>query len=339
MDFSKYINYSFEDFLNDDEFLAFVIEQNPDDTEAWNQFRNDYPQRRKIAESAFKTIFSYRKQETFYNETAQPRVFERINDSISGKKQKTKIFKLSPFIRIAAVFVLVFLSFIIYRSLTANQIQKTDFGKIRTIALPDGSEVTLNGNSEIKYAKNFKGGIREVWITGEALFKVVHLNIDTNNIKPEEKFIVHSNDIDIEVLGTTFNVRNRHEKTSVGLLSGKIRIDYKDTAKVKKQFVMIPGDYIKHTEGTALSHQKLTDTQHLTAWVNHQLVFKNSTIEEMCVVLEDDLGYKVTVNEDLKKLKVEGEINVNNVTDLIHILKTTLHLSIETNNKKITIKE
>ena len=339
MDFSKYTSYSFEDFLNNDEFVAFVVEQNPFDIEAWDRFKNDNPQRRKVAEAAFNTIISYRNQKVFYNQTAQAKVFDRISKSISVNNPKPKIFGLASYLKIAAVFVLVFLSFMVYRTLTANQIQKTDFGKIRTIVLPDGSEVTLNGNSEIKYAKNFEGGAREVWITGEALFKVKHLNIDTNNIKPEEKFIVHCSDINIEVLGTTFNVRNRHERTTVGLLSGKIRIDYTDVAKVKKQFVMAPGDFVKHIEGTSLTHQKLSNTEHLTAWVNHQLVFKNATIEDMCLVLEDDFGYQIKVEEGLKKLKIEGEINVNNVTDLLHILDTTLHLNIETTNKNITIKQ
>ncbi|WP_316757147.1 FecR family protein [Pedobacter aquatilis] len=339
MDFSKYTSYSFEDFLNNDEFVAFVVEQNPFDIEAWDRFKNDNPQRRKVAEAAFNTIISYRNQKVFYNQTAQAKVFDRISKSISVNNPKPKIFGLASYLKIAAVFVLVFLSFMVYRTLTANQIQKTDFGKIRTIVLPDGSEVTLNGNSEIKYAKNFEGGAREVWITGEALFKVKHLNIDTNNIKPEEKFIVHCSDINIEVLGTTFNVRNRHERTTVGLLSGKIRIDYTDVAKVKKQFVMAPGDFVKHIEGTSLTHQKLSNTEHLTAWVNHQLVFKNATIEDMCLVLEDDFGYQIKVEQGLKKLKIEGEINVNNVTDLLHILDTTLHLNIETTNKNITIKQ
>ena len=127
MDFSKYTSYSFEDFLNDDEFLAFAIEQNSADVEAWNKFRNDNSQRRKVAEAAFNTIISYRSQKTFYNEAAQTKVFDRITESISLKNHKPKVFKLAPYLKIAAVFVLVFLSFILYRTLTANQIQKNRF--------------------------------------------------------------------------------------------------------------------------------------------------------------------------------------------------------------------
>ncbi|WP_316831556.1 FecR family protein [Pedobacter aquatilis] len=339
MDFSKYISYSFEDFLNDDAFLQFVIEQKPDDLNTWNKFKLDYPQRRKIAEAAFTTITTYRNQDSFYNETAQSRVFARIESSVSNQQPTAKLFRLPVYLKIAAAVAVIFFTVFIYNNFYKKETEQTDFGKIRTIILPDGSEVILNGNSQISYAKNFGKGTREVWITGEALFKVKHINIDTNNIKSEEKFIVHSSDLNIEVLGTTFNVRNRHEKTSVGLLSGKIRIDYKDVSKSKKQFIMAPGDFVKHAEGTNLIHQKLQDPERLTAWVSHQLVFKNATLAEMSQVLEDDLGYKVAIDDELAKLKIEGEINVNDVNDLLRILKTTLHLNIQTQNKNITIKE
>ncbi|MCZ4223147.1 FecR family protein [Pedobacter rhodius] len=339
MDFLKYINYSFEDFLNDDAFLQFVNEQKKSDLAAWNKFKTDYPQRTKIAETAFNAIITYRTQDTFFNESAQAKVFDRITSTISNQKQSRKIIKFPLFLKVAAAFTVIFLSVFIYNNFINKEIRETDFGKIRTVVLPDGSEVTLNGNSKITYAKNFNKGIREVWIDGEALFKVKHLNIDTNNIKPEEKFIVHCSDINIEVLGTVFNVRNRHEKTSVGLLSGKIRIDYKDLTKVKKQFIMAPGDFVKHGEGNNLIHQKLEDPERLTAWTTRQLVFKNATLEDISLVLTDDLGYHVNIDEKLSKQKIEGEISVNDVNDLIRILKTTLHLNIETENKNITIKE
>lgn len=339
MDFSKYISYSFEDFLNDDSFLHFVSTQETSDLEAWNKFKAEHPNRRKIAEAAFQAIVTFRNQETFFNENAQSKIFEKISETIATQKSAPKVFKLPFYFKVAAAVAVIFLSVFIYNNFLNKEIQKTDFGKIRTIILPDGSEVTLNGNSKITYAKNFNKGSREVWINGEALFKVKHINIDTNNIKPGEKFIVHGSDINIEVLGTVFNVRNRHEKTSVGLVSGKIRIDYKDISKVKKQFIMVPGDFVKYAEGKNLTHQKLQDPEILTAWTSHQLVFKNATLEEISLVLADDLGYNVKLDNKLNKLKIEGEINVNNVNDLIKILRTTLHLNIETENKNITITE
>lgn len=340
MDFSRYKHYTFEDFLNDDAFLSFVVEQKTSDLQAWKNFQTDYPYRSKVALSAFDTIAAYRQQKVFTNETSQSALFDKISGTISAGQPKIKRFNFSSFFKVAAVFAVVTLSAVLYFSYWNKETFKTDFGKIKTLTLPDGSEVTLNGNSKISYATNFDDGAREVWLSGEALFNVKHINIDTNDIKPEEKFIVHCDDMNIEVLGTTFNVKSRHKKTSVGLLSGKVRLDYNDVSKQQKQFVMAPGDLVKHAEAAALVQQKIINPKHLTAWISSQLVFQNATLEEMISVLQDDLGYEVTLNDyKLNHLKVEGEINVGSVKELLQILSNTLHLNIKTNNKKITITE
>ncbi|WP_293744854.1 FecR family protein [uncultured Pedobacter sp.] len=338
MDFSKFINYTFEDFLNDDAFLAFVVEQNASDVLAWEKFRAAHPYKSRIALAAFDTISAYRQQKVFSNEQAQQSLFEKISVSITAGEPKVKKLSFSPFFKVAAVFAVVLLSAVLYFTMWNKDAVKTDYGIIKTITLPDGSEVTLNGNSKISYAPNFNDGPREVWIDGEALFKVKHINIDTNHIQPDEKFIVHCGDLNIEVLGTTFNVKSRHEKTSIGLLTGKIRVDYDDFNKKRMQFVMKPGDLVKHADESNLVHQKMLNPQHLTAWINRQLVFQNASLEEMIGVLQDDLGYEVVLDDKkMSELKVEGEINVGSVKELLQILSTTLHLNIKTNNKKITI--
>lgn len=338
MDFSKYTHYTFEEFLNDDAFLSFVVEQNVSDVLAWEKFKTAHPHKSKIALAAFDTISTYRQQKVFSNEQAQQSLFEKISGSITAGEPKIKKLSFSPFFRVAAVFAVVLISAVLYFTLLSKDAVKTDYGMIKTIALPDGSEVTLNGNSKISYATNFDDGPREVWIDGEALFRVKHINIDTNHIRPAEKFIVHCGDLNIEVLGTTFNVKSRHEKTSVGLLTGKIRVDYDDVNKRRMQFVMKPGDLVKHTEENNLVHQKIVNPQHLTAWIKRQLVFQNASLEEMIGVLQDDLGYEVVLSDTkLGELTVEGEINVVSVKDLLQILSATLHLNIKTYNKKITI--
>lgn len=341
MDFSKFINYKLEDFLNDDTFVAFVIKQDENELIFWDTFKEQHPSRKKVAEAAFQTILTYRRQKTFYNENAQAAIFNRISETIATQKIPAKVFKLSWFVKVAAVFAILFLSAVVYFNFYNKETQKTDFGKVKTIVLPDGSTVTLNGNSKITYAKSFGAGPREVWITGEALFDVKHLNIDTTNITPAERFIVHCSDMNIEVLGTSFNVKDRRDKISVGLLSGKIRISYKDVIeKENKLLVMAPGDFVKYKEGQNPSREKIQDPEILTAWVNHQLIFKNATIEEMAQVLEDDFGYEVKLqNPEQKKLRIEGEINVGRVNDLLRILSNTLHINIKTQNKTITIND
>jgi ferric-dicitrate binding protein FerR (iron transport regulator) len=71
-------------------------------------------------------------------------------------------------------------------------------GKRKTVRLPDGSLITLEPNSKLKYPNQFAGKTREVELTGEAFFEVT-----PNHEKP---FIVHTANIMATVLGTSFNV-------------------------------------------------------------------------------------------------------------------------------------
>ena len=106
---------------------------------------------------------------------------------------------------------------------TNTNLYKTDFAQIKHITLPDGSKVTLNANSELKLSLDWSDkGDRQVWLDGEAYFEVEK--------KPatHQKFVVHTKDIDVEVLGTKFNVNTRHEKAIVSLEEGKIKLSLHD---------------------------------------------------------------------------------------------------------------
>lgn len=341
MDLKKYIGFTIEDYLNDDDFLRYVINPSEEDLVFWTGFINNNPSRAVIIQSASKLISTYRKQETFYNEKSQQAVFERISSTINASKsKKLNVFRLGYVQKIAASFFLFLLAGVMFYLYASKVHQDTEFGQVKTILLPDSSVVILNGNSKIVYARNFRDGIREVWLTGEGLFKVKHINNDPGNIKPMEKFIVHSSDLNIEVLGTTFNVKNRRNKTSVGLISGKIQISYPDLVQSKnKNIVLTPGDYLQHGKNVKTVLQRLADPEKLTLWVNHHLAFKNPTIKEIALVLEDELGYQVRIeNDSISTYRIEGEINVSDVNDLFRIISDTHHIRVLQEDKTITIK-
>jgi transmembrane sensor len=79
---------------------------------------------------------------------------------------------------------------------------QTEYGKLKQVLLPDSSSIVLNANSKIEYDKNWsKGKRREVWLEGEAFFDVRHLNQDTTQVSTYDQFVVHTEDLDVEVLG------------------------------------------------------------------------------------------------------------------------------------------
>jgi transmembrane sensor len=129
---------------------------------------------------------------------------------------KTDLFRYSGI----AASVLILISFAVY--LFSDSIfydtYATSFGMTRNILLEDGSEVTLNANSTLKVPKNLlTSESREVWIEGEGFFSIAK--------KPNRvRFLVHTDNLNVEVLGTKFNVNNRRGNTEVVLSEGSIRL-------------------------------------------------------------------------------------------------------------------
>ena len=217
----------------------------------------------------------------------------------------------------------------------------TTAGEVKTITLPDHSKVTLNGNTTLSYSKSWDNKlIREVWISGEGYFDVKHLNKDTLHINPSDRFIVHCDDVNIEVLGTTFNVKARSGKTNVALLTGKIRIDYVN--KTNNSLIMTPGDYVEYAGKELLVNKKLAKPAQVTAWTTtDEISFTDATLREITETLENRFGYTVNAQDTaLYSLKIEGDITVSNVADLLDVVATTLDVAIEqTANKHITISK
>jgi transmembrane sensor len=213
-------------------------------------------------------------------------------------------------------------------SATPQIAERADYGQTRSLTLSDGSVVVLNGNSTLKYAKNWKPNeIREVWLTGEAFFKITHKD---NN----QPFLVHTNRNHlIEVLGTEFNVLDRANKTEVVLKSGKIRLTVKQKDAVKT-LTMQPGQRIEMDTTATKVKLDIVKPEVYSSWQNHRLVFEGTRLSEIALMLNETYNLKVTV-ADQKMLdeRISGTIPSGNVQELLNALSIALQLKYtQTNN-------
>ncbi|QEC51383.1 FecR family protein [Anseongella ginsenosidimutans] len=110
----------------------------------------------------------------------------------------------------------------------------TGYGEQKHITLPDSSRVVLNSNSSLSFDNNWQPQEpRSVELSGEAFFSVVHTG---NN----QRFIVNTPEgMEVQVLGTEFNVYDRRGIQRVVLNSGSVRLEYKDREAVS----MAPGKW------------------------------------------------------------------------------------------------
>lgn len=224
-------------------------------------------------------------------ETFSEKAYERLYHSIHPQK---KFHFLYRWMRIAAVWLIPFFMLIssLYFYKESNQLEEitykekyVPFGKREQFTLPDGSEVWLNSATLLVYPSKFIGNNREVYLVGEGFFKV------KKNV--QRPFIVRTNEIKLQVLGTEFNVSSYPDqnKFTAALESGSIKIIPTDTTIAS--CILEPNDYFtyfKSTGITSVEHVKATD---YSDWREGGLLFHDKSLEEIFKSLERVYNVKV----------------------------------------------
>ena len=171
-----------------------------------------------------------------------------------------------------------------------EKIYTTGFGERLEIKLDDGSLVTLNANSTLHWAEGWnKNKGRKVALEGEAFFKVKKQN--------GIPFTVHTNDVAVEVLGTSFNVDSRETKTKVyldeGLVNLKLNSSKQDDSREEytQEIIMKPGEQMSYSA----KQKKVEKSEGQTmitaaAWKMNLLNFKNMEFKEVLELLHDIYG-------------------------------------------------
>ena len=342
MPFRDYSQFTLTEFLEDDSFIQWVIDPDAKSNSFWQSFLISHPEKEQVVKEASSVILVYRKQVMFTNEERREAVWKRIDASVPKQgSSNTKVFRIPTSLKVAAsLALLITCSILIWMSGYYTRTITTSYGEVKAVILPDQSIVMLNGNSVLTYQNTWDNKApREVWIKGEAYFDVKHLNIDTSLISPRERFVVHGNGIDIQVLGTSFNVKSRRNKTNITLLSGKIEVSYADpTSMSSGGLVMLPGDYVEYSDHKLLTKKKLLRPHKTATWTVREITFTDPSLNDIMETLQDNYGYSINVEDrEMMDLKIEGEISVTTVQELLSLVSSTLGIAIEESGNEIII--
>jgi len=204
-----------------------------------------------------------------------------------------------------------------------------DYGMIKSVVLDDGSKVTLSANSSIKLLRDFMNHEnREVWIKGEAFFEV-------SRKTDLMKFIVHTDNLDVEVLGTKFNVNNRRGKTEVMLAEGKVKLMAKDHAPL----IMNPGEQVTLSDQHEHFRRQVFKTAKHEAWRKNMLVFENTPLAEVAQIIQDYYGVKMIITDSLlANRQFTGTLPNNDLDVILLALSTSYSLEIERSEEYIILK-
>jgi transmembrane sensor len=227
----------------------------------------------------------------------------------------TSRFQISDFRKIAANIVLFIslsvASFYIYRDITSpadTMLWYETFSPVGSqtkIILPDSTVVWLNSGSTLKYNKSFGIKSREVALAGEGYFEV-----KKDKTKP---FTVHTDSLNVNVLGTVFNVRAYTEDATVivNLMEGSVNISL-PKATNDGSLIMKPNERLVFNKQTKKSISSETDASRSALWTTGKLCFVDATLEQITKDLERKYDVKIQIASEKTKNEIfSGSLNLS----------------------------
>jgi transmembrane sensor len=332
MDSPDYRQYGPDDLLFDEAFRQWVLEPSPEHDAYWQTRLDQYPRLREIVPEARRLVQAVRVRPDELDPEGQARIWQVLEtrlvpDARAARRWSVPRRTLAWAASVAVL--LVALGGWGVRTYLGEQTITTAYGQTRELTLPDGSTVLLNGNSTLRYPARWDDGSpREVWLEGEAFFRVTKQEYPGGRVK----FITHTPNTDIDVLGTQFNVDTRHGNTAVTLVEGKIQL----RARQSRLLEMRPGQRAQVPAGTAPVAVERVKVELHDAWTRQLFVFENTPLRDIAQRLRDTYGLEVTfADADLADKRFTANLSSQNLETLLAVIAATYDLTPEQTEGRI----
>lgn len=209
----------------------------------------------------------------------------------------------------------------------AFNILRTPNGGHYKLVLADGTKVWLNAASQLKYPADFKNlKERKIELSGEAYFEVAK--------DAAHPFIVQTDDQQIKVLGTHFNVNAYHDDggSKTTLLEGSINASTKNA-----QAIIKPGQQVVSSSVGKLNIDE-ADTELAIAWKNDQFMFESEPVRLLMKTVARWYDVEVIYSGDVPDVRFNGAISkFENISAVLKILENTGKLHFEVSGNKVYV--
>lgn len=322
-----------EDSLHiiDEEYLwrYFKRELSPEEQKIVKEWINSSDENRKLAHD-----IEYLYRATDALKTMSLVDTEEALEKVKMKIDKPHIAKISVFVwfqRIAAILFLPLLIGSLYFMTKKDPVSYvevfTNPGMVASFTLPDGSKVWLNSSSRLFYPEKFAGDVRSVKLEGEAYF-AIHRD-------PSHRFVVNTpSDMEIEVLGTEFNVDAYKETKTVStsLVSGSVKLTFRST---NQQIIMKPNEKVDYYVEAHKIHTNKACIEMLTSWKDGQIILRNTPLKEVLQILKKRFNADFIVrNKEFYNYSYTGVFEKQQINSVLEHLKISSNI----NYKYISLK-
>lgn len=331
-------------------FRDWVLMPGGEDQEFWKKWIEEHPQDILDVKRAIEFVERMR----FNNTNLSPGEMDTmLRNVIAGDRAGSRtveegndVRSYGKWLRLAAGILIFLIAGIFTRELTEKKKEVTDRiehmrwltvvnpkGQRSTITLPDGTVVHLNYESNLKYPEKFGFDTRVVELSGEAFFQVV-----PNDSVP---FIVRTQSVETQVLGTSFNVRSYPEDFSadISVVTGKVRVTETEGGLFREKQLLGAGDQVSYNIGLREMKLGKFDLENVTGWKDGLLIFKDATLEQFIDKIEKWYGVDFQIHGNLDaNWRINGRYQNEKIEDILVGLKFIYGLSYQVEGNRIILK-
>ena len=370
-------NYTVEDFICDDSFQHFCKGDRHNDLQFWKSWIQNHPEKSEEITEAIRMVAvlsakqgNLEVQRNILNDSIQR--LGRLKETLGTEDRspdfslfstKRKKYGIKYLAGIAATLLLVALGGVFFfksqhtktieeNVATENQKFDTKSEARKTIILTDGSIITLHSNSSITLIDGFNSQNRELTLSGEAFFDIKH--------NPKFPFKIHTANLDIQVMGTIFNVKAYPDsaQTETSLFTGKVMVSFKDPSK--KKIILKPNEKMIFDNQANTITTKVSGSNKVIApfyivpasadslkqkskelsWVHNRLKIDDEPFSLIAEKLQKWYGINIVFSDEkVKGYRYTGTFESETVVQALEALQLSYPFTFKINNKEIIISQ
>jgi transmembrane sensor len=240
---------------------------------------------------------------------------EQVGEPVTGRRMAV--------LRMAAVVLLLLavgipsLYFGVLRPVN-TQLSNQATGGVSIVNLPDGSTVYLNKDAEISYRKDFTQH-RAIELSGEAFFEVMS--------DPVNPFTVHTGDVVVSVLGTSFNVKQLKDASQVEVYvkTGQVRMSLEG----REESITLAPEELGLAENDQLSSSAM-EVPNYISWKTKDFKFVDTKLLDVLQVLEESYHVEIqTGDNDLSRLRITTSYSGQSIDAILETIGTAFDMKVE----------
>lgn len=279
----------------------------------------------------FEKIWNAGKNLAVKTEIDEEQAWQRFKERTAAVKKEATVHPLNKYLWIKVAAMITLVAGIWFGYNLFNPVSYTDItakNQIITDTLPDGSEITLNKNSEISYASNFTRNRSVRLKKGDVFFNVAH-----DKSRP---FVIDADQVSVTVVGTSFNVKHQTGETEVNVESGIVRVSVG-----KEEVELHRGEKVLiRNKNPELLKEKNTD-QVYNYYHSGEIIANNTPILKVITILKDVYGVEIKTDDPaINNMTVTTTLPIKySLDENLKTLRETMDLKVTRNGNQILLSK